>query len=106
MSVSNPNKIDAAAANDEELVLLITDHLRWDQYKVAHLQMLQDKLNTYIRYIDRKVYLNDFPGKEFNSFIIEVQFLHKYDTGFVKMIGLVKDELDKRKIRIRYSVNG
>lgn len=104
LSVSDPNKIDAVAAGEDELVLLISDHLRWDSYQTAHLSMLQDKLNTYIRYIDSKSYKEQFPDKSFTKFRIQIDFLHEYDGGFVKMLNLAMTELNKRQITVTYSV--
>ena len=104
MSISNPEGIDAMTVQDGQLIMLISDHLRWDAYQTAHLKMLQDKLNTYIRYIDTKEYKKKYPDKEISSFVIDVVFLYPYDTGFVRMIGLVRDELEKRSITIKYSV--
>ena len=49
MSISDPKTIDAMTVHDGQLVMLISDHLRWDVHQTAHLKMLQDKLNTYIR---------------------------------------------------------
>ena len=46
MAVDNASQIDAIA-NDKEnacLVLLITDHLNWDN-EFEHLKILQDKIN-------------------------------------------------------------
>ena len=48
MSISDPNIIDAVAANGDELVLLVSDHLIWVVEQVQHLKILQKKLNTYI----------------------------------------------------------
>ncbi len=104
MSITNPDKIDAAAADGNDLVLLLTDHLRWDKHKTAHLQMLQDKLNTYIRYIDQKLYQEAFPDRMFSRFVIQIDFLHPYDEGFTKMVTLVKPQLDQRSITIRCQV--
>ena len=104
LSITDPDKIDAAAAGEDELVLLISDHLGWDSYQAAHLSMLQDKLNTYIKYIDSKSYMKQFPGNTFTKFRIQIDFLHKYDGGFVKMLNLAKTELNKRNITVTYSV--
>ena len=104
MSISNPDIIDAMTVQDCQLIMLISDHLRWDAYQTAHLKMLQDKLNTYIRFIDAKEYKNKYPDKEISAFVIDVVFLHPYDMGFVRMTELVRDELDKRNITIKYSV--
>ena len=49
MAVDNVSLIDAIA-NDKEnacLVLLITDHLNWDN-EFEHLKILQDKINAYV----------------------------------------------------------
>ena len=42
MSISNPDIIDAMTVQDCQLIMLISDHLRWDAYQTAHLKMLQD----------------------------------------------------------------
>ena len=50
MAVDNASQIDAIA-NDKEnacLVLLITDHLNWDN-EFEHLKILQDKINAYLK---------------------------------------------------------
>ena len=50
MAVDNVSLIDAIA-NDKEnacLVLLITDHLNWDN-EFEHLKILQDKFKSYIK---------------------------------------------------------
>ena len=103
MSISDPKTIDAMTVHDGQLVMLISDHLRWDVHQTAHLKMLQDKLNTYIRYIDAGEYKSIYPNV--SSFIIDVVFLHPYDVGFIRMIGLVKPELDKRNITIKYRIH-
>ena len=49
MAVDNASQIDAIA-NDKEnacLVLLITDHLNWDN-EFEHLKILQDKINVMV----------------------------------------------------------
>ncbi len=104
MSVSNADVIDAAAADGGTLVLMISDHLRWDTEEVAHLKILQSKLNTYIRYISSGEYKSLFPGKIFFSYRIEIDFLHQYPGSFVKMLELVRDELDSRNISVEYYV--
>ena len=50
MAVDNASQIDAIA-NDKEnacLVLLITDHLNWDN-EFEHLKILQDKIMLFAR---------------------------------------------------------
>ncbi len=105
MSVSDPKTIDAMTVSGGQLVMLISDHLRWDGYQAEHLSMLQDKLNTYIRYIDSGGYKEKYSGADISSFVIDVVFLHPFDIGFVRMVELVRPELDKRNITIKYRIS-
>ncbi len=104
MSLNEPDKIDAVAVDGNELVLLVVDSLRWNVYQKEHLEMLQDKYNSYIRYIDIKGYKEQFPNKVFDSFRIDTVFKYQYDNGFVKMLEQVKEKLEEKKIHITYRV--
>lgn len=64
MAVDNASQIDAIA-NDKEnacLVLLITDHLNWDN-EFEHLKILQDKINAYVAFIESEQYDEIYPVK-------------------------------------------
>ena len=62
MSVVEPNKIDAMGKSKEsnELSLLITDHLGWEN-EYDHLVILQDKINSYLSFIESKQYESTYP---------------------------------------------
>ncbi len=53
MSIADKDKVDIVAVKpDSSLVkLVITDHLPWDDFE-THAQMLQDKVNTYLDFIE------------------------------------------------------
>jgi len=53
MSVVEADKVDIVATRpgSSSVVLVITDHLRWDDLD-AHLLALQAKLDTYIAFIE------------------------------------------------------
>ncbi len=102
MSISDPAKIDAMGIQGDTLVLLISDHLVWDLDPVQHLQLLQQKLNTYIHYIDEKGFASEYGGKVFKKYRIEVAFRHPYPDSFGTMVRMAKDRLDEKNITIRY----
>ena len=54
MSIDQTDIIDLATIDKAsgELWLTISDHLRWDQDESAHLTLLQEKLNAYLRFIE------------------------------------------------------
>ena len=77
MSVEERKVIDAIGIrrSDDRVVLTVTDHLPWLPDN-EHLQVLQDKLNDYLAFIESGEVYGSYPqarGKE-----IEIQVIHKY----------------------------
>lgn len=101
MSISDPKKIDAMADGGEILVLALSDHLRWDIEQAAHLSLLQEKMNNYIRFYESGEYMQHFNGKTFRKCRIEIFFLHKWHPAFDQMIDLVRDKLNEKNIVIK-----
>ena len=53
MAIDNAEVIDATAYEGKKLILQLYDHLEFDDEIIKeHMFMLQDKLNTYIWFID------------------------------------------------------
>ena len=64
MSVVDRNIIDFSYSENEEVFLCISDHLTWENDVLkAHWEILQDKLNDYMGFIQsgqfREKYLNE-----------------------------------------------
>jgi hypothetical protein len=67
MSITNSQVIDIWAMPDWEpgkVVLVITDHLEWGNKteQGEHLLMLQEKLNTYVAFIESGEIYTEIPG--------------------------------------------
>jgi hypothetical protein len=54
MSVEQAHTVDFLSIDDASgrVLLTISDHLDWDHDEGAHLLMLQEKLNSYLRFIE------------------------------------------------------
>lgn len=62
MAIDNTEVIDATAYEGNKLILQLYDHLEFDDEIIKeHMFMLQDKLNTYIWFIDSKQYEETYP---------------------------------------------
>lgn len=64
MSVENINKIDfmGIPENEPDVVsLAISDHLAWGSATNEHLYKLQEKINSYIRFIEGGEIKSNFP---------------------------------------------
>jgi hypothetical protein len=77
MSVSDTNTLDGFTAGDRpgEAILFLFDHLPWDD-NGEHLKVLQDKLNSYLGFIESKQYQQVAPGKTFHKFVIRISCLN------------------------------
>jgi hypothetical protein len=54
MTVEEMDKIDRVAFNRQngDVLLVISDHLDWDESEGEHLLALQGKLNTYLEFVE------------------------------------------------------
>ena len=108
MSVDDPNKIDIIATKpDSDVVrLVITDHLDWLDFE-RHAQLIQDKVNSYIAFIESgqllRVQQPPIPARPVIMIVLSVQqlpsdeaeeFLRKV-RAFLDAVGL-HFEIDRR----------
>lgn len=79
MSIDRTDIVDLAGMGQSAKVLrlVIYDHLPWDvDFEVFHLELLQEKMNAYLAFIDGKDYLKTYPTFKPEGFTIEIQFKH------------------------------
>jgi hypothetical protein len=83
MSVLETNKIDAIGTDkvSGNIILTISDHLDWSN-ESYHLEILQEKLNSYIEFIEGDQILEDYPNSKGKKLIIEIVSQQPYsDQG-------------------------
>ena len=78
MSIEQRKVIDIVGVDEEanEVVLTISDHLRWDDPKSNHLLLLQDKINDYLAFIESGELLETYPDAKGRKPIIQVYAKH------------------------------
>jgi hypothetical protein len=74
MSIDQADTIDFATINKAsgDLWLSISDHLPWDENEGDHLQLLQNKLNAYLRAIESGEILRKVPEARGRSIVINL----------------------------------
>lgn len=65
--------------NTGELLLVISDHLDWEQDVHPHLMLLQEKLNTYLSFVESGEILEAYPDSKGRNIVITV--VGKYPLG-------------------------
>lgn len=100
MSIVELDKVDAVGKDKKEcaLRLMITDHLDW-KYEDIHLEILQDKINTYIQYIESKQYFEQY-GEEFLKFYIDIHFKEKITEKCIDFLRVASEQLKPENIFI------
>jgi hypothetical protein len=102
MSILENNVIDSVICSEDsdEVVLLITDHMDWSNIH-EHLIMLQQKLNTYVQFVESGQLLENFPeskGKDVKILVVGNQDLVAeaktfYDKANIFLLKNINSEL-------------
>ena len=63
MAIEKKDVVDAVGVEKTtgDIVLTIADYLDWESSEARHLQMLQEKLNAYLRFIESGELLEFYP---------------------------------------------
>ncbi len=74
MSVDQTNVVDAIGMDTAtgNVVLTITDHLEWTGHDNDHLLLLQEKLNTYLSFVESGEILQTYPNAKDKTVLIDV----------------------------------
>lgn len=106
MSILETNTVDGLAITEDEkgVVMLISDHLDWEDEK-NHLLVLQEKLNSYILFLESKQYSTVYPDIQPEYSIIEIRFKYDISENADKFINTVNNQLSKVGISINYSIS-
>lgn len=87
MSIDQVDVVDSVGVDTStgHVVLTVSDHLEWDE---EHLFLLQEKLNTYLRFIEGGELLSFYPDAEGRKIRISIVF--KFQPNEVAEIFLKK----------------
>ena len=93
MSIDQTEVVDAIGVDDStgQVVLTISDHLEWDN---DHLLLLQEKLNTYLSFVESGELLGSYPNAKGREVLINVVCKYPPDQnteGFLSQVnGIVE----------------
>lgn len=104
MSVEQTDVVDAIGIDDDsgEVVLTISDHLEWSSDE--HLLQLQEKLNTYLSFVESGEILSSYPDAKGRNVLISVVCKHPPDDRGVGFLNQVSGIVDGAGMRFRYQV--
>jgi hypothetical protein len=74
MSIEQTNTVDFVTLDETsgDALLTISDHLAWGENEGVHLELLQRKLNAYLRFIESGELIQEFPHLKGRSVVINL----------------------------------
>ena len=102
MVTIDSNVVDGIATfegedGEERLALLIKDKLDWND-ESKHIELLQEKINSYLGFIESKQYQENFEGKEFSDITIELHFKHGVTDKCMRFLQYAAEQIKGEKI--------
>jgi len=90
MSIDQISVVDAIGIDNTtgNVVLTISDHLKWDK---EHLHLLQEKINTYLVFVESGELIDSYPDARGRKVTINVVFKYVPDNNALKFLS----EIDK-----------
>ena len=105
MAIDNAEVIDATAYEGKKLILQLYDHLEFDDEIIKeHMFMLQDKLNTYIWFIDSKQYEETYPNASLSVYEIQIKFKYQPSDFCIEYLNHVNNKLGSMNITVMFEV--
>jgi len=102
MSIEESKKIDYVGINQDEVALIISDHLDWTEEE-KHLQALQDKINIYLSYILDGQFGKQYPNDMSKPIKIKVVSQFPYTENGKKAIKATSSFLEENHPNISIS---
>lgn len=106
MSIDQTNIVDFISVNDlgDEVVLTISDHLKWGSDTKDHLLLLQEKINSYLRFIESGELLDSYPNANGRSVVINIAGKYPLNQEAKSFINQVKPIVSGAGMALRFEL--
>jgi hypothetical protein len=102
MSIDQPQVIDVVSKNKQgNIVLTISDHLDWKNAQ-EHLGLLQEKINTYLTFLDSGEIYNNYPDAKGYRIEIEIMFHYPLNPEARLFLAKVKPIVEESGYGFRF----
>jgi hypothetical protein len=105
MSVEDLDKVDFVITGglpSGEVCLVVSDHLDWAEQQGYHLLTLQEKLNTYLAFLETGQIYTEFPKAVGRKVVIEVVGKYPLSEEAHKFYGLAGKYIEDAGFALRF----
>ena len=96
-----PTELDAIGIVDSHLELLLVDPVGWEEeIEVVHLEILQEKMNNYIHFLESKQYVARY-GDKFDKKVIHITFRYSPSDNGLAFLAAVQKVLQPTDMSLK-----
>ena len=97
----NPTELDAIGIVDSHLELLLVDPVGWqEEIEAVHREILQEKLNNYIYFLESKQYVARY-GDKFDKKVIHITFQYSPSDNGLAFLEVVQKVLQPTDMSLK-----
>lgn len=107
MTIEQTNVIDFIADDSAAgtVSLVITDHLQWGAEEPSHLYLLQEKLNTYLRFIESGEIYQERQHLKVRKHVLKVVGLYPLPKEAEEFYQRVRSALQEIGLELDFELN-
>lgn len=107
MSIEDKDKIDSMGINKETgvVTLAISDHLDWDN-EYEHLIMLQEKINTYLSFLQSGEVYKSYPQAKGKKFDIKIYAKYELSKKAEEFLNYAYGKVVEAGFNLRCEITG
>lgn len=96
-----PTELDAIGTVDNHLELLLVDSVDWEEeIEAVHLEILQEKINNYIHFLESKQYVERY-GDSFDKKVIHITFQYPPSDNGLAFLAAVQKVLQPTDMSLK-----
>ena len=96
-----PSELDAIGVVDSHLELLLVDPIGWEEeIEAVHLEILQEKINNYIHFLESKQYVDRY-GDSFDKKVIQITFQYSPSDNGLAFLAAVQKVLQPTDMSLK-----
>ena len=101
VSELEPSELDAIGIVDSYLELLLVDPVGWEEeIEAVHLEILQEKMNNYIHFLESKQYVERY-GDKFDKKVIYITFQYSPSDNGLAFLATVQKTLQNTDMSLK-----
>jgi len=104
MAIEKIDVVDAVGIETAtgDVVLTIIDFLDWESSEAQHMQMLQEKLNTYLRFIESGELFESYPAAAGRSTVISLVGRCEPSAAALRFLAVARQSIEGAGFGFRF----